>query len=209
MDAAELARQIEGALIVEGHFRLTAPRYLHSMRYVAKGQLSEKLLIQAAEYLAINSDDSIQIVVAPEEGAVPLGRLTAESLTGLLCQEDPVKLMPTRTPIVFIRAKKYPGGFCLLPEDVERVRGKIVLVVEDILTTGGSARKVVELIREKGGIVIGVSALWNRGSVTKNALGNVPWLYSLIEYPIPTYEKGNSCPGCREGMPLNTNLGHG
>src|SRR5712692_9117247 len=43
------------------------------------------------------------------------------------------------------------------------IPGKNVLVVEDVLTTGGSARSVIELVRMHGGNVVGLSALWNDG----------------------------------------------
>lgn len=88
----------------------------------------------------------------------------------------------------------------------ENVRGKKVLVVEDILTTGGSAREAVNAVREAGGEVVGVGVLVNRGGVTAADLG-VEKLEALLNVKMDAYEPAN-CPMCKDGVPFNQQFGH-
>lgn len=90
------------------------------------------------------------------------------------------------------------------------IPGKRVLVVEDIATTGGSARGVVDAVKSLGGEVVGVSLVCNRGGVTAEDLG-VPHLFSLYELSGNEVKKYpmEDCPLCREGVPISTNVGHG
>ncbi len=67
------------------------------------------------------------------------------------------------------------------------IRGKRVLVLEDILSSGGSVGAVCKLVSAVGGRAVGVSCIWNRGGVTAEALG-VPHLHSLIDEKIPSWK---------------------
>ena len=79
--------------------------------------------------------------------------------------------------------------------------------MEDVLTTGGSVRQVVELVRQHAGNIVGVSALCNRGKVQPEDIGGVP-IHSLIEVDLQTYP-ADVCPFCQAGVPINTDLGKG
>jgi orotate phosphoribosyltransferase len=87
------------------------------------------------------------------------------------------------------------------------IPGRRVLVVEDILTTGGSARKVVEAVRAAGGEVAGLGVLCNRGGITAEMVG-VPELYALTALPLSSWD-ATDCPLCRAGVPINTKVGKG
>ena len=87
------------------------------------------------------------------------------------------------------------------------IAGKNILVVEDVLTTGGSARQVIELVRQHGGNIIGLSALCNRGNVQPEDVGNVT-IRTLIKISLETYA-AESCPFCQQQIPINTELGKG
>ena len=80
-------------------------------------------------------------------------------------------------------------------------------IVEDILTTGGSARLVVEAAGRQGGEVVGVAALCNRGGISAEDL-HAPTLFSLSEVPLESYDPAD-CPLCRAGVPINTSVGKG
>lgn len=86
------------------------------------------------------------------------------------------------------------------------VAGKHVLVIEDILTTGGTVREVVKAVHKAGGAVVGVGALVNRGRLTAETLG-VPRLEALMTIHPEVYEPAK-CPLCRDGIPYNTQFGH-
>ena len=80
-------------------------------------------------------------------------------------------------------------------------------MVEDVLTTGGSARQVIELVRRHGGNVIGLSALCNRGNVQAADVGDVA-IHTLVTIALETYAE-EDCPFCRQQVPINTELGKG
>ena len=73
------------------------------------------------------------------------------------------------------------GGFILKRGYDQLVKGKRIIVVEDLTTTGGSIKKVVETTRAAGADVIGAMAIVNRGGVTKEAIGDPPIFSSLVE----------------------------
>ena len=84
-----------------------------------------------------------------------------------------------------------------------------VLIVEDLLTTGSTVAKVIQLVRSHGGHVVGVSAVVNRGGVTKEELG-VPQLEAIVNISLDLYEAAD-CPLCRDEVPIvvDSGLGHG
>jgi orotate phosphoribosyltransferase len=93
------------------------------------------------------------------------------------------------------------------------VKDRDVLVVEDILTTGDSAKGVVAAVRMAGGNPIAVAAICNRGGVTANNL-QVPVLFSLLDLDLSKFTfraKSNlsGCPMCMKRVPIDTQLGHG
>jgi len=99
------------------------------------------------------------------------------------------------------------SGFGFNRGQVEFISGKRVLVVEDILTTGGSAKLVVEAVRKAGGEVVGVAAICNRGKVTAEMVG-VDQLWSAVTVDMVTYDPAE-CPMCSQGVPITTEVGHG
>ena len=76
--------------------------------------------------------------------------------------------------------------------------GLNVLVVEDVLTTGGSTRETMQVARAAGGHVVGAASMVDR-SGGRLDLG-VPFA-SLLDIDLPTYEPG-TCPLCAQGMPV-------
>lgn len=142
-------------------------------------------------------DEEIDTVVGPVVGGVALAQWTAHHLSKLQGKE-----------IMAVCADKSGDSFVIKRGQEKFVNENRILVVEDILTTGASAKKVIEVVREMGGSIVGASALCNRGAVTKEMLGDIPLLRSLINVTLKTYNEDN-CPFCREGRPINTTVGHG
>lgn len=87
------------------------------------------------------------------------------------------------------------------------LRGKKVLVVDDIVNTGHSIRETVAAVRKAGGEVLAAAAYCTRGNVDAKAL-NVPEFYYLAETKIPSWP-ASSCHLCKEGVPINTEKAHG
>lgn len=100
------------------------------------------------------------------------------------------------------------GGFTFKRGYGERIKGKRVLEVEDVLTTGVSASQSVKETRNSGGIVVGLGVLCNRGGVTAEKVGNIPELFALTNITLDAYNE-DKCPLCVQGVPINVEVGHG
>jgi orotate phosphoribosyltransferase len=111
-------------------------------------------------------------------------------------------------PVRAVYAEPAPGGgFEFRRGYGSVVAGAAVLLVEDVLTTGESARAVVRAVVAAGGRPIGLACLCNRGGVTAADLG-VPDLFGLVELPLESYP-ADDCPLCRSGVPVNAEVGRG
>jgi len=89
---------------------------------------------------------------------------------------------------------------------ISRLTGKRVLIVEDLLTTGGSVIKVCREAERFGADIVGVSAICNRGGVTAADLG-VRRLESLLDVSFEAIE-ADSCPLCEQAVPIVLDIGH-
>ncbi len=186
--------------IINGHFVFTSG--LHSETYVNKDAIyphttetSTLCYIIAKAFM----NDCVQVVIAPAIGGVILSQWIAYHLSKLTENEVlGVYAEKAEDRNIFVINRGYAN---LLP-------GKNVLVVEDVLTTGGSAKKVIEATRAIGGNVIGLGALCNRGNITPQDVADVPRLFALINVKMDAYAEEN-CPLCAKNIPINTNVGKG
>jgi len=186
-----------GALLTDGHFVLVSKR--HSSVYLNKARLTWNPLITESicELLAHELvGNPVQAVVTPAVGAIPLGQSTAKLLIQL-----------TRDMVYSAYAEKDGEGFTLKRGYENLIRGLSVAVVEDVLTTGTSTKKVMDAVQACGGEVTVVAAICNRGGVTAADLG-VPTLVSLMDLNLPTWDEGQ-CELCSAGIPVDPNIGHG
>lgn len=192
----------ESGALVPGHFVFTSGR--HSDLYVNK----DVVLVHASHAVAFAERivswiteelGDIHAIVGPESGAVPL---MAHVQTALWRSGG------MQAEIFGVRALKTPGGGFAIGKGQERfLKGGRAVIVEDIASTGESARKAVNAVERAGGVPIGVSFLWNRGGVSAYDLG-VRQVFSLVEDELVSYP-AIECPLCAKGVPINTELGHG
>ena len=195
MTPAERAGAIlaeSGAVIRDSHVVYTSGR--HGSAYVNKDAVyphTERvrelcgLMAEAARPLGV------EIVCGPAMGGIILAQWTGHHL-GL--------------PAVY--AEKAPeGGMALRRGYDALVRGRRVLVVEDVVNTGGSLADTIRAVRAAGGTVIAATALCNRGGVTAADL-DVPALQALLELSLDSWA-AEECPLCRRGVPVNTSVGKG
>lgn len=89
----------------------------------------------------------------------------------------------------------------------EMVKGKRVLVVEDVFSSGGSANGTLNVVRECGGEVIGIGVICNRSGLTA-ADFSVPKLKVVFDIPMVMYRE-DECPLCQAKLPINMQVGHG
>ncbi len=189
-----------GAIITNSHFRYTSG--LHGSAYINKDAVyphtaKTSLLCRAlAEPFSVLGYP-VEVVIGPAIGGVILSQRTADRLSEI--QGDQV---------LSVYAEKEGDTFVIKRGYDKLIAGKRVLVVEDVLTTGGSARKVIEAVRAVGGIVIGLSVLCNRGGVTVADVGDPPRLNALMNLKLETYEP-STCPLCAQGIPINRDIGKG
>jgi orotate phosphoribosyltransferase len=132
-----------------------------------------------------------EIVCGPAMGGIILAQWTGHHL-GL--------------PAVYAE-KAAAGGLVLRRGYDKLVAGRRVVVVEDVINTGGSLVEAIQAVRTAGGTVVGAVALCNRGGVTAAAL-DVPALHALLDLSLESWP-AEDCPLCRRGVPVNTDVGKG
>ncbi|MGM9580387.1 MAG: orotate phosphoribosyltransferase [Anaerovibrio sp.] len=173
---------IETSAIMEGHFLLTSglhsPRYVEKFNVLQKPVYTEKLCRAMAEKF---KDANIETVVGPVTGGILLAHETGKALgtRAIFTERENGKMTFRR-------------GFTLH-------EGERVLIVEDIVTTGGSIREVIDVVREHGGIPVAVSMLVDR-SGGKATFGDVPST-ALLHMDVQTYQP-DECPLCKQGIPM-------
>jgi len=182
-----------------GHFVFTSG--LHSDTYVLKDAMyayPRETSAVCREMAERFKDAGVEAVIGPAIGAAILSQWTAyhmQELTG-------------RDVYAIYADKDGEGGFIIKRGYNKLIEGKKVLVVEDLTTTGGSIKKVVEAARAVGAEVVGAIAICNRGAVTKEAVGNPPVFDQLLNIELESWPEGE-CELCGSGIPVNTDVGHG
>lgn len=188
-----------GALITDSHVVYTSGK--HGKSYVNKDAIypHTELTARVCEAMAAPFfQTEIDAVLAPAIGGVILGHGIASALT-----------RHQRKDILSVYAEQTPDKSFVIKRGYDTlIRNKKVLVVEDVLTTGGSVKKVVEVARTIPCEVVGVSALCNRGNLTAELLGNIPRLQSLFQIQLEAWE-ASECPLCAQKIPVNLSIGKG
>lgn len=171
----------QSSAMLEGHFLLSSGR--HSDRYFQCALLlaHPKLAEELARGLAAKLPQNVDVVIGPAMGAVTwayevgraLGKRAYFTERAGAGKEAPMELR---------------RGFKIQP-------GERVLIVEDVLTTGGSAREVVEVVKAQGGAIVGIASIVNR-SGQKNPFEADGIAYTcLAEVKAESWEAG-ACPLC-------------
>lgn len=200
MDILETLAE-RGAILMDYHFVYKSGT--HGLHYINMDPVfpDTRLVKEVGRSLgAPFREAGIQVVVAAATGGIPLAYATAlgldEQHNGLHTYPAVAWADKVGDDFTFQRA-----GF------VEQLKGKRVLVVEDLLNTGDTVKKVIEQVRKHGGIVIGVIAVCNRGSETAESLG-VPCLEALAEVDFHVLD-ADTCSLCAEAVPIVSDIGHG
>ena len=170
----------ESSALLSGHFKLSSGKhsdtYLQCALVLADPSRAEKLCVALAEKWR---DAQIDTVVGPALGGVVVAYELARALgaRGIFAERKDGLMMLRR-------------GFGIRP-------GERVLLVEDVVTTGGSAMEVVEIIKAAGAELVGVSALIDRGGGKA-----FPCRFeALASVQCPAYEP-DECPLCERGEPI-------
>lgn len=171
----------ETQAVLHGHFLLTSglhsPMYVEKFNVLQHPEYTETLCREIARRY---KDDNIELVVGPTTGGILLAHETGKALG---------------TRAIFTERE---NGKMTLKRGFQIPEGTRVLVVEDIVTTGGSVHEVMDVVREHGGEIVGVGLLVDR-SGGKADFG--VRTEALLHLNVPTY-KPEECPLCKEGKPL-------
>ncbi len=166
--------------LLDGHFLLTSGK--HSAQYMQCAQVlqyPDRAAILAEGLAAAFKDQEIQTVIGPATGGILVAHEVAKALG--------VRALFTERENGVMRLRR---GFTLSP-------GERVLVVEDVITTGGSVREVLAVLQEFEAIPVGVGVLVDRtGGVVDFGLPQT----SIIQLNIQAYE-AQECPLCAQGIP--------
>ena len=168
--------------IMDGHFLLTSglhsPHYVEKFNVLQHPKYTEQLCKAMAEKF---QDANIETVVGPVTGGVILAHETGKALGTRAIFTERVDGKMT-----------FRRGFSLH-------EGERVLIVEDIVTTGGSIKEVIDVVKSYGAIPVAVSMLVDR-SGGKADFGDVP-ATALLHMNVETY-KSEDCPLCKQGIPM-------
>jgi len=205
--AAVLDRFRRAHALLEGHFRLTSglhsPGYLQCALVLQHPREAEALGAAIADRVR---DLGVQTVLSPALGGIVIGQEVGRALgvRAIFAERQDGRLMLRR-------------GFVL-------ERGERVLVVEDVVTTGGSTRETIDLAREAGATVVAAAAIIDRRenpnpksqnpnpksqNPDADRLGSGIWnlgfdevpFYALAQVSLPTYDPA-ACPLCLAGQPV-------
>ncbi|HZS09000.1 MAG TPA: orotate phosphoribosyltransferase [Blastocatellia bacterium] len=184
MTQDEVLKEFEesGALLA-GHFLLTSglhsERYLQCALVLQTPRTAERLCAAlAAKAKADDRISRIDLVIAPALGGVIVAHEVARALgvRALFTERDDKRVMTLRR------------GFRIEP-------GERAFVVEDVVTTGGSTREVMDVVRAHGGEVAGAGSLIDRSGGTVD-LGVPRYALAVLEVPV---FKPELCPMCQAG----------
>jgi orotate phosphoribosyltransferase len=170
-----------GALL-EGHFRLTSG--LHS-----SGYLQCALVLQHPQHA-----ESLGRAIADRTRPLRATVVLSPALGGVVIGHEVGRALGVRA----LFAERQDGALTLrrgfIIGETDRV-----LVVEDVLTTGGSTRETMQVARAAGGQVVGAASIVDRSGGAAARL-DVPFA-ALLDIDLPTYEP-DACPLCAQGLPV-------
>jgi len=182
MDRQEIIRILtETNVLMEGHFLLTSGRhsdkYLQCARIFQYPDYASKIAVHLAAQV---SGDGIDLVIGPAIG-------------GIILSYEIGRVLGVKT--IFTERD---NGLMTLKRGFEISAHSKVLVVEDVVTTGGSVKEVMELIKDHNANVVGVASIVDR-SGGKVKFGTK--FTSAISLDVLSYES-EECPLCKSGIAL-------
>ena len=169
---------------LQGHFRLTSglhsSEYLQSALVLQHPAAAEKLGQLLAEAIRKLTPMRIGLVVSPALGGLIVGHEVARSLGTrfLFLERDAGKMQLRR-------------GFTIGP-------GEVTAVIEDVITTGGTTRDVIDILRGAGANVVAAGSIIDRSGGQANV--SVPRV-ALVTMQVAAHYP-DACPMCLQGIPV-------
>lgn len=169
--------------LLEGHFLLSSglhsSQYFQCARVLQYPQYAEEL---AEDIAAHFFDEDVDFVISPALGGLIIGHEVARSM---------------KTRFVFTERSKETDEMVLRRGfDIEE--GEKALIIEDVLTTGGSVREIIKLLQKEAVDVVGTGFIVDRSN---NVKFGVP-KYAVYQIPVIVYQP-EECPLCKKGVPID------
>ena len=195
-----------GAILTDDHFVYTSEK--HGSVYINKDFLyphTKETSLVGKMFAEKFKDKEIDVVAAPAVGGTILSTWTAYHLSRLKKKE-----------VLSVYTEKDKGTTASAAESEQLfrrgydkfIKGKKVLILEDLTTTGISVKRTVDSVRKAGGKVVAVCVMVNRDPKNINAKTVGAPFYSLDVFPAQAYDE-KYCPLCKKNIPINTKVGHG
>lgn len=195
-----------GAILTDDHFVYTSGK--HGSVYINKDFLYPhvKETAQVGRMFAEKfKNKAVDVVAAPAVGGTILCTWTVYYLSRLKGKE-----------ILSVYTEKDKGTTASAAESEQIfrrgydrfIKGKKVLVLEDLTTTGISVKKTVAAVKAAGGKPVAVCVMVNRDEKNVNAKVVGAPFYSLGVFPAQAFP-AEDCPLCKKGIPVNVKIGHG
>jgi orotate phosphoribosyltransferase len=181
MEPLETLRRL--GVLQKGHFRLTSGR--HSDRYMQCAGLFEHPK-ESAELCAMLADMFIR-------SGTKIDVVAGPALGGIIMAYETARALGVRN--VFAERE---NGVMTLRRGFHIERGERALIVEDVVTTGGSVKEVIELLRGMGACIAGVGAIVDRSG---GAVDFGADFRPLAVMDIQSWDE-SECPLCRDGIPI-------
>lgn len=207
MEKKEVLKIFEemGVIITGSHIVYTSGK--HGSAYINKDAIypstkrTQALCEEIDRYFVGPDKEVVEMVVGPAVGGVILAQWVAFALN----QYNPYTKYPE---VLAVYAEDGPNDTKIFKRGYDKlIPGKKVLVVEDVLTTGGSVKKLIDLVKTLGGEVIGVGVFCNRGGIKAEDVG-APEIFALTNVPLEAFDE-EECPLCKAGVSINTEVGKG
>lgn len=167
--------------LLKGHFKLSSGLhsggYLQCALVLQHPDVSERL---SAELGKRFSKEKIGVVIGPALGGITLAYEVARALgvRGIFAERQDGKMVLRR-------------GFFV-------AKGEKALVVEDVVTTGGSAKEVMEVVKNSGGVVAGVGTIIDRSD---RPIDFGVRFEALARIKVGTFTEA-ACPLCEDGLAI-------
>lgn len=169
-----------GALL-EGHFRLTSGRHSNAYFQCAKVlQYPEHLSAVCSRIADHFRESDVETVISPAIGGIVVGTEVGRQLG---------------VKTIFAERKE---GIMTIRRGFRLAKGERVIVIEDVITTGGSVAEVIELLDEAGALLVGVGSVVDRSNGKVRLADNQ---FSVLAMEVISYTP-EECPLCKAGIPV-------
>jgi len=155
--------------LLDGHFVLTSGRHSRNYFQCAK-------VLQHPEYLT-----AFSIIIADEFESIQPDVVISPAIGGIVLGTEVGTQLQCRT--IFAERKE---GKMVIRRGFDIQPNEKVLVVEDVITTGGSVKEVMDLVESSGGNIIGVGVLVDRSNGTANLHPNQ---FSIVEMDVESFSE--------------------